>query len=79
MAVDYISMDVHVKLDDSRLNGSQDIRRADFVSNEPTKEHIEAYHIRQKRFAKIYFKNIDILSRLNTSKPYKLHVILKES
>ena len=34
MAIDYVSIDVRVKLSDSRSNGSHDIRGADFVSNE---------------------------------------------
>ena len=36
VALDYVSMDIHVKFDDSRSNGSQDIQGADFVSNERT-------------------------------------------
>ena len=36
VAVDYIDMDVHIRVGDSRSNGSQDIRGADFVSNERT-------------------------------------------
>ena len=40
-----VSMDVLVKLGDSRSNGSRDIRGADFVSN----EHDEAYPNSGKR------------------------------
>ena len=35
-AVGNVDVDVGVKLGDSRSNGSRDIRRADFVSNERT-------------------------------------------
>ena len=38
VCVEYVDMDIRVKFCDSRSNGSQDIRGADFVSNEPTKE-----------------------------------------
>ena len=34
MAVNYVGMDVYVKLGDCRSNGSQDIQEADFVSEE---------------------------------------------
>ena len=37
VAVDYNGVGVHVKSGDSRSNGSRDIRRADFVSNDRTK------------------------------------------
>ena len=36
MAVDNVGMDVPIKFGDSRSNGFQDIRGADFVSNERT-------------------------------------------
>ena len=42
-AVEWVGMDVRVKFDDSGSNVSRDIRGA--VSNERTKEDIEAYHI----------------------------------
>ena len=34
VAVDYVRMDVPAKIGDSKSNGFQDIREADFVSNE---------------------------------------------
>ena len=43
-------MDVHVKFGDSRSNGFQDSRGADFVSNERTNEQDEAYPNSVKRF-----------------------------
>ena len=49
LAVDYVGMDVDVKFGDSRSNGSRDIRKTDFVSN----EYIKVYHIRQKRLTGI--------------------------
>ena len=36
MAVHYVGVDVRVKFDDPRSNGSRDIRGADFVSDERT-------------------------------------------
>ena len=36
MAVENVGMDVPIKFGDSRLNGFQDIRGADFLSNERT-------------------------------------------
>ena len=36
MAIDYVGVDVRVKFGDSISNGFQDIRGADFVSNEQT-------------------------------------------
>ena len=43
MGVDNVDMDVSIKFGDSMSNGSRDIRGADFVSNERTNEHDEAY------------------------------------
>ena len=48
LAVDGGGMDVPVKFDDSRSNGSQDIRGADCLLNERMKI-TKACHIRQKR------------------------------
>ena len=53
MTVDYVGMDVLVIFGDSRSNGSRYIQEAVFVSN----EHIEAYHIRQKRLTGVWPKN----------------------
>ena len=41
--VGYVSMDVHVKFGYSMSSGSRDNRGADFVLNERTNEHDEAY------------------------------------
>ena len=47
--MDNVGMDVFVKFGDSRSNDFQDIRGADFVSNEWTNEQDEAYHNSVKR------------------------------
>ena len=39
VAVDFLGMDIHVKLGDSRSKGSRDIRWVHFVSNGRTNEH----------------------------------------
>ena len=36
--LDYVGVDVRVKLGDSRSNASRDIQEADFMSNEQTNE-----------------------------------------
>ena len=40
VAIDYVGLDVHVKFCDSRSNGSQAIRGADFVSSERTRQRL---------------------------------------
>ena len=63
-------MDIRVKFGDSRSNGFQDIRGADFVSNERTNEHDEAPIARNasqafrlihflKAPSSVYFSNLD--------------------
>ena len=47
MAIDFVGMDVHVTLGDSRANGSRVIRKADFISssghlNMTKNEHVYA-------------------------------------
>ena len=46
VAVDYIGMDVHVIFDDSRSNGSQDIRGCDFMSNEHDRSISHNVHLK---------------------------------